>query len=117
VDDSGNESAPGNTVCVDNCPFYELPNTFTPNDDGKNDVFRPRINLFIASVDFKVYNQWGNLVFETTDPEINWSGTTRNGNKLPDGTYFYTCKVFEKRVAGIREVPELLFGFIHIIRN
>lgn len=117
VDESGNESAPGNTVCVDNCPFYELPNTFTPNDDGKNDVFRPRINLFIASVDFKVYNQWGNLVFETTDPEINWSGTTRNGNKLPDGTYFYTCKVFEKRVAGIREVPELLSGFIHIIRN
>ncbi len=117
IDFNGNESARSNKVCVDNCPFYELPNTFTPNGDGKNDIFKPRINLFIAEVRFLVYNQWGNLVFETTDPEINWDGTTNKGNELSDGTYHYICRVFEKRVAGITERKNTLNGFIHLIRN
>lgn len=103
IDFNGNESARSNKVCVDNCPFYELPNTFTPNGDGKNDIFKPRINLFIAEVRFLVYNQWGNLVFETTDPEINWDGTTNKGNELSDGTYHYICRVFEK---GLQALPK-----------
>ncbi|MBK8516319.1 MAG: gliding motility-associated C-terminal domain-containing protein [Saprospiraceae bacterium] len=59
VDFNGNESAKSAVVCIDNCPFYSLPNTFTPNGDGKNDLFRPRVNLFIERIDMKVYNQWG----------------------------------------------------------
>ncbi len=117
VDSLGNESAMSNKVCVDNCPFYELPNTFTPNGDGKNDVFKPRVNLFIFEIDFKVYNQWGNLVFETTDPQINWNGNTTSDAALADGTYYYTCKVFETKVTGVKTIKENLNGFIHIIRN
>ncbi len=117
VDFNNNESARSNKVCVDNCPFYELPNTFTPNGDGKNDLFIPRINLFIAKIDLKIYNQWGNLVYETTDPLINWSGSTNNGNDLSDGTYHYVCRVFEKRVTGIVESKNILSGFIQLIRN
>lgn len=117
IDSLLNESERSNKVCVDNCPFYELPNTFTPNDDGKNDVFKPRVNLFIFEVDFKVFNQWGNLVFETTDANINWNGQTNSGNKLADGTYFYTCKVFENRVTGVTQADKSINGFIHIIRN
>jgi gliding motility-associated-like protein len=117
IDLNGNESAKSNVFCVDNCPFYELPNTFTPNNDGKNDVFRPRINLFVAQIEMKVYNQWGNLVFETNDPLINWDGTTQNGAKLSDGTYQYICRVFENRVSGVTESKKPLSGFIHIIRN
>lgn len=117
VDFSGNESAISTKICVDNCPYYELPNTFTPNNDGYNDLFKPRKNIFIESVDFKVYNQWGNLVFETTDPEINWDGRTTKRQPLADGTYYYTCHVFENRVSGITEAPETLTGFIHIIKN
>ncbi|MBL0099519.1 MAG: gliding motility-associated C-terminal domain-containing protein [Saprospiraceae bacterium] len=71
VDSLGNESILSNSVCVDNCPFYELPNTFTPNGDGFNDVFKPKVNLFVYQIDLKVFNQWGNLVFETQDPDIN----------------------------------------------
>ena len=117
VDTLGNESAISNKVCVDNCPFFELPNTFTPNGDGHNDLFKPRVNLFINNIEFKVFNQWGNLVFETIDPQINWDGSTLSGNALADGTYYYTCKVFEKRVSGISESKNLLSGYIHLLRN
>jgi gliding motility-associated-like protein len=117
VDNLNNESEKSNTICVDNCPFYILPNTFTPNNDGSNDFFTPRVNLFIESIDLKVYNQWGNLVFETTDPKINWNGTTASGQSLSDGTYYYLCRIFEKRVTGIVESKNSLSGFIHLIKN
>jgi gliding motility-associated-like protein len=117
VDKLGNESLPSNKFCVDNCPLYVLPNTFTPNGDGSNDFFKPRVNLFIEKIQFQVYNQWGNLVFETSDPVINWDGTTKAGQPLADGTYHYSCKVFEKRVSGISESKNVLTGYIHIIKN
>ncbi|MGB4961283.1 MAG: gliding motility-associated C-terminal domain-containing protein, partial [Saprospiraceae bacterium] len=117
VDSFNNESIRSNIKCVDNCPFYQLPNTFTPNGDGKNDIFKPRINLFVFEIDLKVFNQWGNLVFETNDPEINWNGETSGGQPLADGTYYYTCRVFEKRVTGVQEAKNKLNGFIHIIKN
>ncbi len=117
VDSLGNESLLSNKFCVDNCPFYVLPNTFTPNSDGKNDLFKPRVNLFISTIDLKIFNQWGNLVYETSDPNIDWNGTTQSGKNLADGTYYYTCKVFENRVTGITQANNILSGFIHLIRN
>lgn len=112
-----NESQPSDTICVDNCPFYNLPNTFTPNGDGQNDVFKPFPFCFIESVDFKVFNRWGQLVFQTQDPNLNWDGKNLNGQDLNSGTYYYTCRVFERRVDGIREQPEILSGYIELIRN
>ena len=112
----GNESELSNIVCVDNCPEYELPNTFTPNNDGANDLFVPRINRFISAVDFTVYNEWGNKVFSTNDPEINWSGVDFNNRELSEGTYYYTCSVLEQRVSGNIQSSEILKGYIHLIR-
>ena len=116
IDMNGNESLPSNVVCVDNCPLYELPNTFTPNNDGSNDLFVPTVNRFIESVVFEVYNEWGNLVFSTTDPQIKWKGTSSTGRELPEGTYYYTCVVLERRVEGIAEVASPLRGHINILR-
>jgi gliding motility-associated-like protein len=115
-DMNGNESELSNIVCVDNCPEYKLPNTFTPNGDGANELFVPIINRFIETVDFQVYNEWGNLVFESKDPLIQWDGTSENGKTLPDGTYYYTCRVIEQRVTGNVEGNILLKGHINIIR-
>jgi gliding motility-associated-like protein len=115
-DINGNESLFSNIICVDNCPVYLLPNTFTPNNDGKNDLFIPRANRYIARVEFKVFNIWGNLVFETTDPEINWSGRTMQGSELAEGTYYYTCRIFENRLEGIVQQNSILTGFIELIR-
>ena len=117
LDSIGNESARSNVICVDNCPFYLLPNAFTPNGDGDNEIFKP-INLrFIAKVDFKVFNRWGQLVFETDNPLLNWDGKNAKGDALADGTYFYTCKVFEQRVGGAVLSNKILNGYIELIRG
>ncbi len=115
-DSNYNESARSNVVCVDNCPEYKLPNTFTPNNDGSNELFVPIINRFIASIDFVVYNEWGNQVFSTKNSKIEWDGVSYNGKPLAEGTYYYKCKVFEQRVIGIVEAKEILKGYIHIIK-
>ena len=116
IDSLGNESAFSNIVCVDNCPSYQLPNTFTPNGDGQNELFIPYPFRFIESVEFKVFNRWGNLIFETTDPQLNWNGTNLSGKEVASGVYFYSCKVFERRVNGILQSPELLKGYIEVLR-
>lgn len=89
IDTLGNESDPTDLICVEICPTYELPNTFTPNDDGANDLFIPRSNQFVEEVEMIIYNRWGQVVYETSDPEINWDGMDQNGKELPEGTYYY----------------------------
>jgi len=102
VDSFGNESDSGSTLCIDNCPIYELPNVFTPGDDGKNDLFTPFPYKFIESVDVTIFNRWGNIVFETKDPDINWDGKEmKSGKQVSDGVYYYMCTVNEIRLVGI----------------
>ncbi len=116
VDTSANESEFSNEICVDNCPSYQLPNTFTPNGDNQNDLFVPFPYCFIESVEFQVFNRWGQMVYESMDPDLNWDGRNLNGNELPAGTYYYTCQVFERRVNGIVPFPELLTGWIELVK-
>lgn len=115
-DTLSNESAFSNIFCVDNCPSYSLPNAFTPNSDNQNDLFVPYPYRFIDHIDLKIYNRWGGLVFQTNDPAINWNGTNFGNKDLAEGTYFYTCKVFEIRVNGVIPSPEILSGYIELIR-
>jgi len=113
----GNESMLSPVVCVDNCPVYELPNTFTPNNDSANDLFKPMRRRYIDRINFQVFNKWGNLLYETTDPDINWDGTNQSGKDMDEGVYHYTCEVFEQEASGIEKRTQLLTGFIHLIRN
>ncbi len=117
IDGSGNESVISDTTCVDNCPIYNLPNTFTPNGDGANDLFIPYPYRFIDQIDLKIVNRWGQIVFETNNPEINWDGNNLSNEALAEGVYFYTCQVFEKRVIGVVPQAEPLTGVIHLIRG
>ncbi|MCC7466386.1 MAG: gliding motility-associated C-terminal domain-containing protein [Saprospiraceae bacterium] len=118
IDSVGNESLLSNLVCVDNCPNYELPNAFTPNGDGANDLYTPFPGWrFVASIDLQIFNRWGNLVFQTTQPQINWTGANENGKALAEGTYFYTCRVYEQRVEGVVLRPEIMRGYIELIRG
>ena len=116
VDSVGNESVFGDSICVDNCPIYTLPNVFTPGGDGFNDFFGPFPYRFVKSIDIQIFNRWGQEIFTTTDPDIKWDGTNQNnGNKLSDGTYFYVCTVNELFLEGIK--PRILKGFITLLRN
>jgi gliding motility-associated-like protein len=117
LDSVGNESIRSATVCVDNCPQYNLPNAFTPNGDGHNDLFTPMAGWrFIDRIDMQIFNRWGNLVFETQDPAINWQGVNQQGKEVSGGTYFYICKVYERRVDGVILRSDVLSGFIEVIR-
>jgi len=112
-DTFNNQSVMSNVVCIDNCPDYELPNVFTPNGDNINDEFIPFPYRDIKDVDIKIYDRWGTLVFQTTDPDIHWNGLDMNTNKLcVDGVYYYTAKVDEIHLSGI--VPRELKGFVHL---
>jgi gliding motility-associated-like protein len=115
LDINGNESEPSNEVCIENCPIYDLPNTFTPNGDGDNELFKPIKNFFIASVNFELFNEWGVKVFETTDPAINWNGKTKSGNDIAEGTYYYVCNVLVNTIEGTSNLKKLK-GYINIIR-
>ena len=113
VDFNGNQSISSQPVCVENCPVFELPNAFTPNGDGQNDIFKPYRSRFIETIDFKVFNRWGQVVFTTSDPQINWNGGNNSGKEVSDGVYFYTCQAYES----LSETPIVLSGYIELIRG
>lgn len=117
VDSFNNESPKNNAVCIENCFEYELPNTFTPNNDGSNDILTPVKNRFVQNIELKIFNRWGNLVFETNDPNINWNGTNQNGKVLSNGVYFYTGTVFQFDVMGQEFAALDLSGYIHLIKE
>jgi len=67
-----------------------LPNSFSPNGDNTNDVYFVRGGPF-TQLDFRVYDNWGREIFQTTDQEVGWDGT-ENGSEVPVGVYVYTIK-------------------------
>jgi len=66
-----------------------IPTGFSPNADGTNDVLHVLGGPF-KDVDFRIYNEWGNLVYSTTDPNGGWDGTYK-GKPQPGGVYVYTA--------------------------
>ncbi len=107
IDSIGNESnLNGNAFCIENCPYYVLPNVFTPNKDANNlnELFKPFPYRFIEKIDLQIYNRWGDLVFETNDIDINWDGKDqKSGLDVTAGTYFYIIKIYENYLAGTQE--------------
>ena len=102
------------TVCTDNCLLYELPNVFTPNGDFINDLFKPFPYCFVDKIEMTIVNRWGGVVFETTDPDVNWDGTDFSDNSMvKDGVYFYTCVVDQISVEGVKKVN--LKGVVHVL--
>jgi gliding motility-associated-like protein len=64
-----------------------FPNSFTPNGDGLNDVFRPTA-LNVGSYRMTIYNRWGKFMFETNDLEVGWTGNLSN-EPCPPEVYVY----------------------------
>jgi gliding motility-associated-like protein len=117
IDSTGNQSELSNIVCVsiDSCTTYRLPNIFTPNGDEYNNTFKPFPYTSVESIELKIFNRWGRIVFETTDPNINWDGKNMNNDKeCVDGAYFYICDVYEITLSG--PAKRTLTGSVTIMR-
>jgi gliding motility-associated-like protein len=69
---------------------FFAPSAFTPNSDGKNDVFRPLIFGNIKKYRFTVFNRWGNIVFESSQVMKGWDGTIR-GAKQSSAVFIWSC--------------------------
>ncbi|MEQ9404179.1 MAG: gliding motility-associated C-terminal domain-containing protein [Cyclobacteriaceae bacterium] len=138
VDRSGNESVQSEIFCNDNCPQFVMPNVFTPNNDGKNDLLRPFYsgNLigkniqnfsntdcprFVRSVIFNVFNRAGAPIFTYDSSEnensflINWDGTTNGGKDLPEGAYYYSAEVTFDRL-NPEDAVVVYTGWVQILR-
>ncbi len=80
-----------------------VPNAFTPDGNGINDVFKPVMMGLDPSVyHLMVFNRWGGLVFESTDPEKGWDGT-RGGSQVPAGVYIWRITYRPMHTADLQE--------------
>jgi gliding motility-associated-like protein len=109
---AGNEGPRSELICVDSCNFYEIPNVFTPNGDDINDRLVAKTSGLVEKVDFKLFNRGGLLLFQTSDPRIDWDGTYK-GRIVSPGVYFFQCDVSERRITGLETFH--LSGFVHVI--
>jgi hypothetical protein len=144
VDRSGNESEPSEAICFDNCPYYELPNIFTPNNDGCNDKFsayserevsgeeggcgavpvesKRKCARFVNDVNFKVFNRWGKEVysyFGSVSSEntiyIDWDGRASDGSDLAAGIYYYVAEVTFLSVDPAKQ-NQSIKGWVHMVK-
>ena len=93
-----------------------IPNAFTPDNDGVNDSFLPLGQGFTSEqYRFTVLNRWGEVVFETTNPETPWIGENNlNGGEhfVPDGVYMYSVTAL-----GSHDLSSSTYrGYITIVR-
>jgi len=79
--------------------FIWSPSAFTPNGDGKNDLYIPRFhNVIEESFEFFIYDKWGKLVYETTDINTGWDGIRQDNGKIADNSsYSYIAKFITYR--------------------
>ena len=90
-----------------NCKvIFDMPNIFTPNDDGYNDLFMPIKTRGVKILRTSIYNRWGVHLFDTNNGNIEW-----DGDKVSDGTYFYRIHYIDNQ-----ENREVKKGYVNLVR-
>lgn len=88
------DSARRTLTVLDHC-LIAVPTAFTPNNDGRNDFFRPHNALKADNYEFKVYNRWGQLVFQTNNWQDKWDGKI-NGNLQGTGVFVWMLRYIHR---------------------
>ncbi len=83
------------TVQYENCDcvFY-IPSAFSPNGDGKNDVFKPSYKCFFTDYRLNIFSRFGKIVFSSTNADTGWDGMI-NGQQQPTGVYVWEISYFD----------------------
>jgi len=105
---------PIGTVLIDDITQFYIPTGFTPNNDGLNDVLKIEgADIDPERFSFEIFNRFGEVVFQTTDPNDVWTGEVRDGNHFaPNGSYSWIAIVVSKSTGVKRE----LSGSVLIMR-
>lgn len=97
---------------IDICPdSIFIPNVFSPNGDGVNDVFTFP-NWRYKKIHCQIYNRWGTKIYEWNNVNGEWDGQSTSGKPVPEGTYYYIMKA-EKMTEGLIEQK----GFLTLLRK
>jgi gliding motility-associated-like protein/CSLREA domain-containing protein len=105
------------------CQIY-VPNAFTPDNDGKNDNFKPVLDCEVDEYTFTVFDRWGRTVFVSNDVNVGWYGQVDGtiGSKTKEsGNYFaidgvYLWEIVTKRYPDGFPKIDRLNGYVHIVR-
>ena len=112
-DSAGNVSKESNTVSVIHCENISLPNVFTPNGDGINDLFVPIVPIANGTFHIDIFSRWGQVVFSTSNPQILWDGTLNGeGKQCSQGVYFYVYSFTAEGESSSQKGS----GYVHIFR-
>ena len=84
-----------------------IPNVFTPDGNFQNDTYHIPNLCKYDNFKFKIFNRWGKLVYESTDPEFQWDGNTTSGTEAAEGVYYFILNTKTKQ----------LHGYIELIRS
>lgn len=102
-------------IHVEQTLIYYAPNTFTPNNDEKNQIFKPILTegYKVGTYLLRIYNRWGEIVFESRDQEIGWDGSYGpNSINCQDGTYTW---VLNFQALQTQEDKEIV-GHVNLIK-
>lgn len=98
------------TTQIIGCMYYYIPNSFTQNGDGLNDVFNLKgLNFDVQDYKLLIFDRWGKLLFESNDPLIGWDGYYMN-EKCPQGIYTYKIEFYKD------SKPHLKTGQVNLLR-
>lgn len=89
-----------------------IPNAFTPNNDNRNDVFKPVIDGQLAQFRFTIFSRWGEKIFETTNAAVGWRGDWK-GRPMGSGSFVWTCTY---QFAGSDQPVKTTKGFVILVR-
>jgi len=96
------------SIAIIPCQNIYFPNAFTPNNDGRNDVFGPIISGSVISYELTIYNRWGQLVFLSKNASQGWNGEM-DGKPQPAGMYVWNCRYqLQKKEPGSKSGTVLL---------
>jgi len=99
------------TVTIDATDFINIPNVFTPDGDGVNDLFYID-NAGLKEYRIDIYNRWGVKVFQSETAGEKWDGRSTSGELLSDGTYYYILKA-----VSVTTKDYSTKGYIQLIRK